>query len=121
MRALVLGGSLVLIGCGGLSPQAYCEQTQALTCAKLFECAKTPQEQAAIMSQYGSQSDCLAKQRQLIPCDQISDRQICGGRGSAAWNEAAAGKCVSDTEALDCAALTMGGLSPSCDDDLICD
>lgn len=109
-------------GCGGgLSPQAYCEANQQLTCDKTFDCATTPQEQAALMQLYPTKADCLAAQQKTLSCSQVPEDKLCGGRGAAAWSPAAAETCINDVRALSCSQIMSGFMLPaSCEISKFC-
>lgn len=101
-------------GCGGgLSPQAYCEANQQVTCDKTFECAATEEEKAAVMKLYPTKADCIAAQQKTLSCSQVKDANLCGGRGEAAWSPAAAETCINDVRALSCSQIVSNFMLPA--------
>ena len=119
MRRNWLYGFLIFVGCSSrmpLSPPELCEGIQKAHCARLYQCATTPELQAALTALYADQDDCVMTgiTMQKPVCSQWTEAKACGGAGILTWNGDAAPTCLTDINALSCAKTLTGTLPASC-------
>ena len=88
-----------------LSPQELCEGIQKSHCARLYQCATTPEAQAALKSLFANQDDCIQQglNMQKPVCSLWTEDNVCGSFGGSAWNGATARTCLEDLDAQGCA------------------
>lgn len=85
-------------------------------CARMYQCATTPELQAALQLMYADQDDCVQQGigMQVPACSLWTEDNVCGVFGSSAWNGAAARTCISDLDAQGCVKALTGVLPGSC-------
>jgi hypothetical protein len=87
---------ILLLACGGLTPQSYCEDTYQVTCHKWAECQPD-----------ASYSDCVAQDESMFMCSSVMNENVCAGQGAAQFDPNAAQRCLNDIQALSCATIAQ--------------
>lgn len=102
-------GFLLLSACG-LSPRAYCEDVSRVTCDRLFACATTDAERAALESVYADAAACTKALQERSRCATQTETTLCGA--GLEWVPANAAACVEEVRTLACEQLST--YRPSC-------
>lgn len=101
--------TLAFVALGGcLAPAQYCEQVNATTCRRVFECASGPALDA-LRATYPDEAACRATFDERLRCATQTEQAFCAGKR---WNAQKALACLEELDQLSCEGLAT--YRPAC-------
>ena len=102
---------LVVLGSAcGLSPRAYCEEVNRVTCERLFACTTSEAERATLERLYADPVACTKALQERSRCATLTEQQLCSS--GTKWEPANAAACVDELRTLACEQLST--YRPTC-------